>query len=137
MPSVRTVDTMVFINCFALTDVEFGCNLETIEQRAFYLCPNLRRIAITLKDDIFPASGNMISLHPTRQYMWYNQFDECANLTTVDLVGVERIHKTISSLLLESWRTEINTEINRINQVLPSNAPSTKANTMVDQISYR
>jgi len=140
MPSVRTVDPMAFINCAALTDAEFGCNLETIEQRAFYLCPNLRRIAIPLKDVIFPASGNMISFHPTRQYMWYNQFDSCENLTTVDLVGVERIQKTLSSLLLESWRTEINTEINRINQVLPSNVPSTKAATIrwwISTVIYR
>jgi len=130
MPSVRTVEVRAFVNCTALTDAEFGCNLETIEQRAFYLCPNLRRIAVPLKDDIFPASGNMISLHPTRQYMWYNQFDSCENLTPVDLVGVERIHKTISSLLLESWRTEMIAEINRINQMLPINAPSTKADTI-------
>ena len=50
----------------------------------------------------------------------YNQFDRCGSLITVDLVGVGGIHKTISSLLLESWRDEMNQEIDRINQDLPN-----------------
>ena len=45
-------------------------------------------------------------------------FDECYNLSQVDLVG--GIHKTISSLLLESWRNEMNDVINEINYVLPN-----------------
>jgi hypothetical protein len=56
----------------------------------------------------------------------YNQFDRCGNLTTVDLVGAEGIHKTISSLLLESWRNEMNQEIDRINQDLPNTPPDEK-----------
>ena len=140
MPSVRTVEAVAFAYCYELTDFEFGCNLETIQQRAFSYCRNLRRIAIPLKNDIFPASDNMISLHPTKQYMWYNQFEECENLTTVDLVGVEGIHKTISSLLLESWQTEMIAEIDRINQLLPSSVPSTKAATIrwwISTVIYR
>jgi hypothetical protein len=46
------------------------------------------------------------------------QFDYCENLTIVDLVG--GMHNTVSSLLLESWRDEMNQEINRINQLLPN-----------------
>ena len=44
-------------------------------------------------------------------------FYDCVNLSQVDLVG--EIHKTISSLLLESWRNEMNNEIERINRILP------------------
>eukprot|EP00577_Skeletonema_sp_RCC1716_P019326 CAMPEP_0113394276 /NCGR_PEP_ID=MMETSP0013_2-20120614/12403_1 /TAXON_ID=2843 ORGANISM="Skeletonema costatum, Strain 1716" /NCGR_SAMPLE_ID=MMETSP0013_2 /ASSEMBLY_ACC=CAM_ASM_000158 /LENGTH=325 /DNA_ID=CAMNT_0000278067 /DNA_START=73 /DNA_END=1050 /DNA_ORIENTATION=+ /assembly_acc=CAM_ASM_000158 len=108
LPSVRTVEEGAFGACRQLTDVEFGGNLETIQYRAFHSCPLLRRIAVPLKDDIFP-------LDPTNRY---TQFKYCRNLITVDLVG--GIHKTISSLLLESWRTEIIAEIDRINQDLPS-----------------
>ena len=109
MPSVRTVEEGAFVNCTALTDLYFGSNLETIRHVAFLSCPLLRRIVIPLKDDIFP---------PNPSFHRCNQFNHCRNLTTVDLVG--GIHKTISSLLLESWQTEINQEIDRINQDLPS-----------------
>ena len=54
----------------------------------------------------------------------YEQFRFCNNLTTVDLVG--GIHKTVASLYLESWRDEMNEEIQRINQVLPSTDPDDK-----------
>eukprot|EP00985_Skeletonema_marinoi_P008339 scaffold3761_cov81-Skeletonema_marinoi.AAC.4 len=55
----------------------------------------------------------------------YNQFDEYVNLTSIDLVG--RVHITISSLLLESWRDDMNQEIDRINQTLPKTGSSGKA----------
>jgi len=109
MPSVRTIEEEAFANCSALTEAEFGSNLESIQNYALGNCANLRRIAIPLKNDIFPF--NPIQHRRT-------QFEHCPNLTTVDLVG--GIHKTISSLLMERWRTEIIAEINRINQVLPS-----------------
>eukprot|EP00985_Skeletonema_marinoi_P012797 scaffold6264_cov73-Skeletonema_marinoi.AAC.3 len=118
MPSIRTIEVRAFINCAALTDVDFGGKLESIQQYAFLSCPNLRRIAIPLKDDIF-------LLDPTQGY---TQFDHCRNLTTVDLVG--GIHKTISSLLLERWRSEMNEEINRINQDLPRTNSWDKADTI-------
>jgi len=108
MPSIRTIEVRAFERCAALSDVEFGGNLERIQQYTFYNCPNLRRIVIPLKDNIFP-------LDPTNQQ--YDQFDQHFNLTKIDLVG--GIHKTISSLLLKRWRTEMNQEINRINQDLP------------------
>jgi hypothetical protein len=47
----------------------------------------------------------------------FSIFLECYNLSHVDIVG--GIHKTISSLLLKSWRDEMNEEVDRINQVLP------------------
>eukprot|EP00985_Skeletonema_marinoi_P012803 scaffold6264_cov73-Skeletonema_marinoi.AAC.9 len=121
MPSVRTVEEGAFVNCTALTDMEFGGNLETIQKHALGSCPNLRRIAIPLKDDIFPLD------HIIQQY---NQFDGCDNLATVDLVGVWGINKTISSLLLKSWRTEMIAEINRINQDLPDTNSWVKAGTI-------
>ena len=111
IPSVRTVEFQAFNHCEQLTDVEFGINLRTIVPFSFYGCTNLQRIAIPLKDGLFPD-------HPDGQR--FSQFGSCDNLTTVDLVGAEGVRKTISSLLLKSWRKRMNQEINRINQVLPS-----------------
>mmetsp|Transcript_19906 Transcript_19906/g.28372 ORF Transcript_19906/g.28372 Transcript_19906/m.28372 type:complete len:327 (+) Transcript_19906:50-1030(+) len=111
MPSVRTVTGYAFHYCENLTDVEFGSKLEIIKAGAFSRCPNLRRIAIPLKDNMIPFDyfeGQ------------YTQFAGCNNLTTVDLVGAEGIHKTISSLLLETWRNEVRADIDRINQDLPN-----------------
>eukprot|EP00986_Skeletonema_menzelii_P002606 scaffold710_cov95-Skeletonema_menzelii.AAC.1 len=110
MPSVKTVQQQAFGYCEQLLDVEFGIDLETIGTDSFYNCHRLQRIVIPSKDNLFPLD--------TYEHR-YNQFDECDNLTTVDLVGVEGMHNTISSLLLERWRDELNQEIDRINQELP------------------
>ena len=110
---------MAFNYCDQL-DVELP-DVERIEHGAFLRCRRLRRIVIPLKDNMFPT-------HPF--YQRYTQFDDCVNLTTVDLVGVEGIHKTISSLLLESWRNEMNQEIDRINQDLPNTSADEKTDTI-------
>ena len=55
-----------------------------------------------------PLKGNLLG---------ENVFDDCPNLSHVDIVG--ETHKTISSLLLQSWRNEMNGEIDRINRDLP------------------
>jgi hypothetical protein len=89
-----------FENCDQLTDVEMP-EVERIGDGAFTSCTRLRRIAIPQKDDIF--DGN---------YVFYM----CVNLSTVDVVG--GIHKTISSLHMESWRNEMREEIDRINSDL-------------------
>ncbi len=62
----------------------------------------------------------------------YTQFDDCSFLTTVDLVG--GIHKTVASLHLQSWRNEMNEEIQRINQILPNTVENEKTNVVRDWI---
>ena len=111
MPSVRVVQGQALGHCGQLTDVEFGIDLETICFNSFIYCYRLQRIAIPLNDNIFPIA---------RSDQRYNQFNNCSKLTTVDIVGAEGIHNTISSLLMQSWKNEINEEIGRINQELPS-----------------
>jgi hypothetical protein len=103
MPTVRNIDTDAFYDCNQLTAVEMP-DVERIGDDAFFNCTRLRRIAIPLRDDIF--DGN-------------NVFSDCDNLSTVNLGG--GIHKTISSLHLESWRNEMNEEIDRINSDLEDN----------------
>jgi hypothetical protein len=109
LPKIETIGECAFIHS-GVQDAEFGEDLETIGSGAFR-GSKLRRIAIPLKDGMFQfydRDGN------------YTQFRECYNLTTVDLVG--GIHKTVASLHLESWRNEMNAEIQRINQILPATA---------------
>jgi hypothetical protein len=102
MPAVRIIDTFAFYNCDQLTDVEMP-EVERIGDSAFSNCTRLRRIAIPLKNGIFDGV-----------YVFYN----CHNLSRVDVVG--GIHKTISSLHMESWRNDMREEIARINRDLPT-----------------
>ena len=102
MPSVRTFGNWTFADCYELSDVECGEALRTIEECAFENCPKLKRISLPLKGDMIRD----------------RVFNECPKLETVDLAG--GIHQTVASLHLETWRKEMNNEINRINRVLPT-----------------
>mmetsp|Transcript_3259 Transcript_3259/g.4709 ORF Transcript_3259/g.4709 Transcript_3259/m.4709 type:complete len:308 (-) Transcript_3259:2976-3899(-) len=104
LPSIKDIRSHAFMKCTRLADVELSESLDRpIGRYAFAECPALRRIAIPLKDGII--IGN-------------SEFGWCSNVTTVNLVG--RVHRTVSYLHLECWRNEMNTEIERINQVLPT-----------------
>ncbi len=117
---VREIGKCAFSSCVGLSRVEFGDKLETIGQGAFDFCAALRRIVIPLKDDIFPFN--------TRHTQ--SQFEYCVNLKAVDVCITGEIDRTIASLLLQSWRDEINEEIGRINQELPKTAHSDKTNAI-------
>jgi len=111
IPKVRVIGEGAFMGCEQLTDVELSEDIYRIEHSAFIGCSRLRRIAIPLKCNL----------------LRYFVFDDCTNLSTVDLIGV---HKTISSLLLDSWRNDMNNEIDRINQVLPNTPANEKTNAI-------
>lgn len=119
--SVRNVQDWAFDTCEQLTDVEFGMNLETIGSNTFNDCRQLQRIAIPLKDNLFPIDTDVHR---------YTQFEDCDNLTTVDIVGAEGLHNTISSLFMESWRDEMNEELDRINRQLPNTPANEKTNAI-------
>ena len=103
LPSIKDIRSHAFMKCTRLVDVELSESLDIIGRYAFAECPALRRIVIPLKDGII--IGN-------------SEFGWCSNVTTIDLVG--GVHKTVSCLHLECWRNEMTTEIDRINQVLPT-----------------
>ena len=109
LPSIRTVGAYAFAGCTALTDAVFGEDLESIKEGTFDGCTSIRRIAIPLKDNLIVED---------------DAFDSCASLSRIDIVG--EIHKTISSLHMESWRHEMKAEIESINQTLPETPPSEK-----------
>jgi hypothetical protein len=100
LPNVRVIEDYVFHGCKHVTEVELSEDLERIGGWAFQNSP-LRRIVMPLKDNMF------------RKDVFYR----CENLSQVDLIG--GVHKTVSSLLLGSWRNEMSDEIDRINRDLP------------------
>jgi hypothetical protein len=114
MPKVKVIGRSAFMWSF-VEDAEFGEDLETMGSSALR-GSKLRRIAIPLKDGMFQFNETFGA---------YTQFHDCPDLTTVDLA--RRIHKTVASLHLESWRDEMNEEIQRINQILPGTHPYEKA----------
>jgi hypothetical protein len=111
IPKVRVIDEGAFHSCKQITDVELSEDLEAIHDEAFGECPRLRHIAMPLKDIMFDIEV----------------FKNCDDLSQVDLVG--GIHKTISSLLLESWRSEMKDEIDRINRDLPITPSNSNSKT--------
>ena len=119
LPSITTMGGGAFQYNIQLTDIELSERLETVGARAFFWCKSLQRIAIPLKRDLFEYDGLNHE---------YNQFKGCEQLTTVHLVG--GTHKTVASLHMESWRTEMTAEINRINQAFPN----TPANAKTEEI---
>ena len=102
IPSVRTIGKWAFADCRELIVVQCGEALRTIEEYAFDECPKLERVVLPLKDDMLRGV----------------LFNGCTKLVTIDLVG--GIHQTVASLHMESWRSEVNNEINSINQTLPT-----------------
>jgi hypothetical protein len=100
LPSIKRVGDSAFHGC-AITEAVFGEGLERIERRAFHNCLCLRRIVVPLKSNLIVED---------------DAFNCCDSLLRVDIIG--GIHRTISSLYLESWRNEMKKEIGRINQNL-------------------
>ena len=119
LPSTITIGSCGFFRCESMIDIEFSERLEKIGASAFHGCKRLQRIAVPLKRDLFEFSET---------FQRYDQFNNCAQLTTVDLVG--GIHKTVASLHMESWRAEMLAEINRINQVLPNTMAISKTDAI-------
>ena len=114
LPKVRVIGDYAFIGCEGLTDVELSKDFERIGRGAFMNCPRLRRITMPSKENLL---GEGV-------------FNYCDNLSQVDLVG--GIRKTISSLLLDSRRQEMNYEIGSINQDL-SNTPTDEKTAVIRQ----
>ena len=120
LPSIISIGQYAFGQCKRLIDIELSSRrLESMEPSAFGGCERLQRIALPLKRDLFLFSDRSQT---------YAQFEGCEQLVTVDLVG--GIHKTVASLHMDSWRAEMITEINRINQVLPNTCGLDKAEEM-------
>ena len=115
LPSVVSIDTYAFGGCKSLIDVEFSDKLERVSSGAFYYCERLQRIAIPLKRNLL--QGVTI-------------FNACHRLTIVDLVG--GVHKTVASLHMECWIAEMNTEINRINLLLPYTSSFQKTRVIIE-----
>ena len=110
LPSIITIGAGAFKKCTRLIDIELSERLESIKGGAFWDCGRLERIAVPLKRDLFEFTNIYLQA--------YDHFFNCNKLTTVDLIG--GIDKTVPTLHMDRWRTEMIVEINRINQVLPT-----------------
>ena len=119
LPSVTSIGEGAFDSCTVLTDVVFGKDLEGIEGSAFNGCVVLSRIAVPLKDDLIIED---------------RAFRSCNNLSRVNIVG--GIHKTISSLHMESWKNQMKEEIDRINETLPEIAADEKGAAISQWIEH-
>ena len=109
--SVRAIEGGAFQDCMGLTYAAFGDKLERIKGLSFDGCTRLKFITLPLRDRVIKNSA-------------FN----CTNLERVDLAG--NVHKIVSSLHLESWRVEMNAEIQRINKVLPTTYSGVKTRVM-------
>ena len=105
LSSAKIVERSAFAGCAALTNVEFGKELERVEEKAFCRCTSLERITIPLKDNMIAADGI---------------FRMCQKLKHVDLVEEAVLHDTIAALLLEEWKNDMNDKLGVINQSLPT-----------------
>jgi hypothetical protein len=104
LPSVSVIEASAFAGCTNMTYANLGKHIEAIEGSAFYYCTSLRQLRFELGDNAISIASDV--------------FDCCHQLTSVELVG--NIHHAISSLGLEQWQTDMNEEIDRINDLLPS-----------------
>jgi hypothetical protein len=133
IPKARIIQYYAFSECKQLTDAELSEDLESILGGVFAYCPNLRRVALPLKENLFQPAHDM-GVDP----FYDPNFDQnanfvsaeggCLELSRVDLVG--GIHKTISSLHLEDWRIEMLREIDSINRFLSNIHISRKSATI-------
>ena len=132
LPSIITIGWGAFDSCERLIVFECSERLETIGKFALNECERLQRIAVPMKRDLFEYDDT---------WRKYDQFDGCRQLTTVDIVG--GIHETVASLHMESWRTEMSAEIDRINQVIPNTSAYGKThvirrwmNSVIDKMEH-
>ena len=112
LPSAKVVDIFAFVRDYdtlpdfdAMTEVNFGADLEWIRERAFVDCKSLERVVIPLKNGMMTHD---------------NVFQGCTNLKRIDLVEAEVLDETIAALQLEEWRNEMTAEVGSINQTLPN-----------------
>lgn len=103
LPFFKVVNRGAFRECVGLTYAVFGDKLERINGGALACCTRLRFITLPIKDRLVIIDG---------------AFNNCPDLERVDIPVA--VHKIVSSLHLESWRVEMNEEIQRINKVLPT-----------------
>ena len=98
-----SVGVVAHAHLLLMRQVEFSEDLETVGEEALAYCPRLIRVAIPLLRDYMVA---------------VDVFRGCDALSQVDLIG--GIRKTISSLLIESWKDDVNDIIDFFNQSLPT-----------------
>ncbi|KAK1737865.1 hypothetical protein QTG54_011159 [Skeletonema marinoi] len=143
LKGVREIEADAFYSCRALADVEFGTKLDRIGQEAFDNCKSLRKIKMpSVRTVEVRAFVNCTALTDAEfgcnlETIEQRAFYLCPNLRRIAVPLKDDIFPASEDpqnyILLapgELAKTEMIAEINRINQMLPINAPSTKSDTI-------
>ena len=103
LPSAKIIEQRVFLRCKRLRVATFGDELESFGTGVFVECFSLERIAIPLKHGLIDAN---------------DIFQECRNLSNVDIVKRDEFDNIIDALNLEEWKNDMNRAICSLNPSL-------------------
>lgn len=123
--SVISIEEGAFYLCGNLTTVVLGNSLETIGERVFHNCYDLKSInfpnsLVTIKDNAFNSCWSLetVSLGDSLEYIGESAFSECYSLNSVNVSENNKnftsfdgalYNKTLTNLILcPSGKTEIN-----------------------------
>lgn len=137
---LRIIGEEAFRRCNSLTAVKLPGNLDVLGRRAFLGCEGLEEVIIpsgnkrigigyksfgsctSLKRIVIPLNVQLLSTN-------HQIFDSCDQLSSINITGVSKV---VSSLTLEKWKNEVNTELKRINSILPKIQRGPKTARMQD-----
>ena len=114
--------------CTSLKEIKLPDNLQVLGKQAFLGCTGLKSLVIPSGKRIgvgYRSFGSCTSLgHITIPLNIdllstnHRIFDGCDRLNSIYIMG--EVHRVVSSLTLDKWKTDINVELKRINSILPS-----------------
>lgn len=146
--NLREIGEEAFRRCNSLAAVKLPSNLDVLGRQAFHGCEDLEEVIIpsgnkrigigyksfgsctALKRIVIPLNVQLLSTN-------HQIFDSCDQLTSINITGVSKI---VSSLTIEKWKNEINTEMKRINSILPKikhGPKTTRMETWMETVHFK
>eukprot|EP00986_Skeletonema_menzelii_P014484 scaffold9648_cov144-Skeletonema_menzelii.AAC.5 len=132
--NLSVIGVLAFAFCKDLIDIEFPEGISVIGEEAFRQCKSLSVIKLPENlESIWQlylfGAHYYPSKYPSAKTN-HQVFDGCDRLNSIDITGV--VHRVISSLTLKKWSDDINTELKRINSILPSIKRGPKTTRMME-----
>ena len=138
--SALVIGEEAFRHCTSLTVIKLPDNLEVLGKQAFLGCTGVKSLVIPSGKRIgvgYRAFGSCTSLErihvPLNTHLLstnHQVFNGCDRLKTIDITGL--VHRVVSSLTLEKWSDDVNTELKRINSILPTIKRGPKTTRMME-----
>ena len=126
--------------CTSLKEIKLPDNLQVLGKQAFLGCTGLKSLVIPSGKRIgvgYRSFGSCTSLQcvtiPLNIDLLstnHKIFDGCDRLNSIYITG--EVHRVVSSLTLDKWKTDINVELKRINSILPSIKRGPKTTRMME-----